>query len=47
MTFITGIPEELENMGDYSRFEKRVLGKSFEDSLLLGRIKLKLQRFGW
>ena len=47
MIFVTGIPEELENTGDYNGFEKQALGKSFEDVLLLGRIKLKLQRFGW
>ena len=47
MIFITGILEELENMGDYGRFGKQVLGKSFENVLLLGRLKLKLQRFGW
>ena len=46
MIFITGILEELENTGDYGRFGKQVLGKSFEDVLLLGRIKLKLQRLG-
>ena len=46
-TFITGILEELENTGDYRRFEKQVFGKPFEDVLLAGRIKLKLQRIGW
>ena len=45
--FITEILEELENMGDCSRFEKQVRGKSFENALLLGRIKLKIQRLGW
>ena len=47
MIFITRISEELENTGDYSGFEKQALGKSFEDVLLLGRIKLKLQQLEW
>ena len=46
MIFVTGILEELENTGDYSRLEKQALGKFFEDVLLLGRMKLKLQRLG-
>ena len=47
MIFVTGIPEELENTGDYNGYKKQMLGKSFEDALLLERIKLKLQWFGW
>ena len=47
MIFVTGIPEELENTGDYNGYKKQMLGKSFEDVLLLRRIKLKLQRLEW
>ena len=46
VSFITGMLEERENTGDYSRFEKEVFDKFFQDTLLARRIKLKVQRLG-